>query len=398
MSKVQVKTKELLRFLLLIGLALLAFSYAMFQGGFVSWFLFFSFLPPALYAISLFLYSFSYHGERTFSKDTFLFHEPVRMHVALYRESRFPLFYLIAAEQLQHSSLLSDPQTKTVLSPGFKKKLTFTYEIDQMPRGEHHFTGIRLKTGDLFGLIVKEQQIPVENKIVVYPPLEDIQYRPPASSGDHGAAMTTASSYQHRDSSMAVGIRSYQPGDRLSLINWKATAKRSSLMTKEFEQHQSHDVMMVMDCTPSPQFEEAVSFTASAVKGIIRSGAQVGLLTVSDKRRYFQTDSSAGHEQQLFHHLATIQESGTASFAAVLEKEAAILQQNSTLLLVTTQLTKEAAERVRFYSGQGQSVAVFVVAGETAPATEQIHQPYGINVCVVQKGQFARAFAEVSRT
>ena len=50
---------------------------------------------------------------------------------------------------------------------------------------------------------------------------------------------------------MVVGIREYQPGDRLSWINWKASAKRNGMVTKEFETGQSTDVLLVMDSTPS---------------------------------------------------------------------------------------------------------------------------------------------------
>ncbi|WP_050180041.1 DUF58 domain-containing protein [Domibacillus robiginosus] len=397
MSKAFSKTKEFRRFLLLIALTVLAFSYAMFQGGFVSWFLFYSFLPAAFYAFILFFYPLSLKGKRTFSKQEFLFDEQVRIQITLLRKNRFPLFYIVAEEMIENSPLLSEQQRKRALVPGFKKEFTFDYEISRMPRGEHHFTGIRVKTGDLFGFIEKEKQIPIENKIVVYPSFEELQYRPLSGSAAYGSAARARRGYQNEDMSMSVGIRSYQPGDRLSLINWKATAKRNSLMTKEFEQHQSHNIMIVMDCTPSAQFETVVSFTASAIKGIIPSGAQVGLLTADDDRRHFGVRGGEKHEQQLFYHLATIKETSTVSFASILENEAAIIQQSSTLLLVTSQLTEGALERARYYSSQGQSVIVFLADGSQATSESRPAQQWGgISVCIVRKGQFAKAFSEVS--
>lgn len=397
MSRAFLKTKEFRRFLFLIGLTVLAFSYAMFQGGFVSWFLFYSFLPFAFYAFILFFYPLVLKGKRTFSKQEFLFHEPVRTQITLSRKHRFPLFYIIVEEVISNSPLFSEQQMKRALVPGFKRELTFSYEISHMPRGEHHFTGIRVKTSDLFGLIEKEKQIPIENKIVVYPPFEELQYRPISGSSGQGSAMRAARVYQNEDTSISVGIRSYQPGDRLSLINWKATAKRNSLMTKEFEQHRSHDVMIVMDCTPSAQFETVVSFTASAVKGIIRSGAQVGLLTTGDEGRSFRVQGGAGHEQQLFYHLAAVKAANTVSFASFLENERALVQKSSTLLLVTSQLTEKVTERARYYSSQGQSVIVFLVDGsETNSERRLVGRENGIKVCLVQQGQFAKAFSEVS--
>lgn len=56
------------RFIFVLVLAGLLFSYAMFQGGFVSWFLFFGFLPVFLYSLFLTLYPLSsFKAERQFS-------------------------------------------------------------------------------------------------------------------------------------------------------------------------------------------------------------------------------------------------------------------------------------------------------------------------------------------
>lgn len=399
MSRAFLKWKEFHRFLFLIGLMVTAFSYAMFQGGFVSWFLFYSFLPIALYAVMLFFYPLSFHGERVVSKQKVSFHEQVHIEITLSRKNRFPLFTIIAEEVISSSPLPSEQQMKKALVPGWKKTLAFNYEISRMPRGEYHFTGIRVKTSDLFGLIEKEKQIPIEDKIVVYPFFEELRYRPISGSAGQGSARRAKRADQNEDTPMSVGIRSYQPGDRLSLINWKATAKRNSLMTKEFEQPQSHDVMIVMDCMPSAQFETVVSFTASAVKGIIRSGAQVGLLTASNEIRRFAIRGGEGHEQQIFHHLAIINEANTAALANVLENQTAFIQQGGTLLLVTAQLGEKVMERARYFSSQGQSVIVFFVAGsQTHSEHKLVQQSRGIKICMVQEGQFAKAFLEVGRT
>ena len=51
MKKLWNPFKKVWKFVILLFLIILTFSYAMFQGGFVSWFLFYSFLPfcPLLY-------------------------------------------------------------------------------------------------------------------------------------------------------------------------------------------------------------------------------------------------------------------------------------------------------------------------------------------------------------
>ncbi|MCP3763530.1 DUF58 domain-containing protein [Domibacillus sp. A3M-37] len=398
MNKAFLKMKESGGFIFLIGLTILAFSYAMFQGGFVSWFLFYSSLPFIIYAFSLFFYPLSCTAERMLSKQEFIFNESVRIQLTVVRKSRFPLFYMILEEQAEESFTLKEKQQqKILLLPGFKKTLQFEYEIDQLPRGEHHFTGIRMKTGDLFGFIEKEKLIPLENKIVVYPLYEELSYRPFAGQVDQGTAITNRRVYRDQDMAMSVGIRNYLPGDRLSLINWKATAKRNDLMTKEFEQHRSHDLMIVMDCTPAPQFETVVSFTASAIRGMIRTGTQVGLLTVSDERRSFTIRGGDVQGQRLFYHLAKIKDKSAVSFARVLEKETFLAQQGRTLMLVTSQLTEEVVERARYYSRRSQSVIIFLINGKQGAGPDiRITAATGIQIRVVQEGQFGKTFSEVN--
>ena len=112
--------------------------------------------------------------------------------------------------------------------------------------------------------------------------------------------MTASRERVQRDTSMAVGVRDYQPGDRFSWINWKASAKRNEIMTKEFEQRQSHDVFVVMDCAPDKHFEAIVSFTASLLRAVLKKGAQTGLLTVSDERASFRIEGGESNCSSCF--------------------------------------------------------------------------------------------------
>ncbi|MXI40346.1 DUF58 domain-containing protein, partial [Escherichia coli] len=59
-----------LRVMMLIILTAAAFCYAMFQGGFVSWFLFYAFLPYALYALLFALIPLRATAKRTIQQTS----------------------------------------------------------------------------------------------------------------------------------------------------------------------------------------------------------------------------------------------------------------------------------------------------------------------------------------
>ncbi|MBT2681720.1 DUF58 domain-containing protein [Bacillus sp. ISL-35] len=404
MKKYFQKFKEIWKLIVLLFLILLTFSYAMFQGGFVSWFLFYSFVPFGLYALGLALYSLKeIKAERVYTKQEYNAGEKFRASIVLERNIPFPLFYAIAEEQAGETLAGNRDlqQAKTMVFPGFNRVFSFDYSIENLPRGEHVLTGIKLKTGDLLGLIEKEKILPAENRILVYPAYQDLVYRPVAHHFDQG--MTASKERVQRDTSMAIGVREYQPGDRFSWINWKATARRNDIMTKEFEQRQSHDVTLLMDCAPDPRFEVIVSFTASVIRAILRKGAQVGLLTSSHERVAFPARGGEGQQQQLLYHLAKIQDGSPVPFDRVLEAETFLAQQNNSIMLVTSQLTKELIEKAAFYNQRNGAVSIFLIKNsQESPSKTEINlkssaNARGIRLVMVHDSQFPEAFSEVNR-
>ena len=89
--------KAVWKLFVLFALNMITFSYAMFQGGFVSWFLFYSFLPFSLYALSLALYPLAdFTVERKLQKWNYHANEALSMKVTIRRNYFFSaLFYLV---------------------------------------------------------------------------------------------------------------------------------------------------------------------------------------------------------------------------------------------------------------------------------------------------------------
>jgi uncharacterized protein (DUF58 family) len=401
MKKPWILLKKVWKFILLLILILLTFSYAMFEGGFVSWFLFYSFLPFAIYGIALSFYPLNeLEITRILPKNEFNAGETLKVMVNLKRVNAFPLFFLLIEDHL-NEPLKSAQQriTKALILPWMKKEFSYEYIIDQLPRGEHFFHSFTLKIGDPLGLFEKEKTFDQEGKIIVYPAYTELFYQLFENQFDQG--LTASRERVQRDTSMAVGVRAYQPGDRFSWINWKASAKRNELMTREFEQRQSHDVIVLMDCAPDKRFEAVVSFTASLVRSVLKKGAQTGLITYSKDRVYFPINGGEGHLRQLFYHLAKIEAKSLKSFEKVIETEGLFIQQSVSFLLVTAQLTKPLLEKASFLGQRKGSITLFLIKGHKETATDNerslisIASARGIRITMVNEGEQRSAFSEV---
>ncbi len=375
----------------------------MFQGGFVSWFLFYSFLPFAIYCVALFLYALNdLKVTRVLPKTDYQAGEPLKVKVNVKRSNSFPLFYLLIEDHLEGRLYYAHQpkHAKALLFPGFKKEFSYEYTINRLPRGEHFFHSFTLKLGDPLGLLEKEKTFAADGKVIVYPAYSELIYRPFENQYNQG--LTASREQMQRDTSVAVSIRDYQPGDRFSWINWKASAKRNEIMTKEFEQRQSNDVFVVMDCVPNKHFEPMVSFTASLLRAVLKKGAQAGLLTISKERASFPIRGGEEHLQQLFYHLAKIKAKSFSSIEKVLEIDGLFMQQTVSFMFITAQITKPFVEKVAFLGQRKGSVTVFLVKEEkeTLTANEQSliarANSRGVRIVLIHEGNFAAAFSEVS--
>ncbi|MEH7250991.1 DUF58 domain-containing protein [Neobacillus niacini] len=403
MKKLWNPFKKVWKFVILLFLIILTFSYAMFQGGFVSWFLFYSFLPFALYCIGLSFYSLNeLEISRYIPKTDYNAGEPLKVIVNVKRNSKFPIFYFFIEDQLDETLTYSQQKekAKVLILPGFRKEFSYEYIVDELPRGEHIFHSFLIRTGDILGLVEKEIVHRNESKIIVYPAYTELLYRSFENHFDQG--MTASRERVQRDTSLAIGVRDYQPGDRFSWINWKASAKRNEIMTKEFEQRQSHDVFVVMDCVPDMHFEAIVSFTATLVRAVLKKGAQTGLLTISRERASFPIRGGENQLQQLFYHLARIEAYSPTSFEKVLETEGLFVQQTASFLLVTGQLTKPLIQKAGLLGQRKGKITLFLIKGKAEAPTENersliaLANARNVRVLMVHEGEFESAFSEVN--
>lgn len=394
----------ILKGLTLTLLTVITFCYAMFQGGFVSWFLFYSFLP---FAILCLLVGFaplrSFQVDRQLSRHEYKAGDSLEVTVTLKRNNRLPLPFLLIEENFPKSLQASTNAMygKALVFPWFRKEVTVSYKIDSLPRGEHVFSAIRLKTGDPIGLFEKEWSTVVSQTILVYPALKEMMYRPLDTKYDQGAAVSSV--IHQKDTSLVTGVRDYQTGDRFSWVHWKAFARTNQLMTKEFEERQSHDVLLVLDRREHPMFESMVTLVASATQAILKRGAQVGLLSAGDERTYIPPKQGDAQKQQVLYHLAKVTPDTQKDLGIILHGERFGAQQAVTLFVVTATISEALVDIVSVFAKRKGVVVLFVVKPKGSDWTSEEHGlrsvaiARGVHVRLLTPETITTAFTEVGR-
>lgn len=409
-------------FVFILLLFLLLFSFAMFQGGFASWFLFFSFSPIFLYHIGLLLYPIkNWKITRTLSHRVIRAGDEVNVTVLIKRSIPFPLYYCIVEEMLsptlnridnrkdkyyymdEPSKLQVKRRIKKIIFPSFRRKIELVYRIGQIPRGEHELSAIRVKTGDVFGFVKKEHIFKLADHFIAHPNERHIKMVGSMSSFDHGSI--SSPSLNLRNTNVASGVREYLPGDKFSSIDWKQTARKNTVMTKEFEQEKSTDILLLLDsCYYEGMnylvFEAAIEVTISMMKAIQKQASQVGLLSIGQEVVQFPVHHDPTKKEWIRQHLTRIQPSGNQAFSVKLKEEMVRIASGAILMIITTRVDETFKEMIQQVKQRSSRVFILYIQSSKAITQADYHfiqqlQIEGVSTQVLTENQLMKNPIEV---
>ncbi|MCS7011065.1 MAG: DUF58 domain-containing protein [Anaerolineales bacterium] len=228
-------------------------------------------------------------------------------------------------------------------------------------RGVFPLGPTRLVTYDPFGLFQVEKEFPAQATLLVFPMIFPIPEhaslagRLPAGKSVH---LRTTEVTPH-----ASGVREYLPGDPMKRIHWPTTARRGSLMVKEFEQDPQTDLWIFLDAQreahaslpeatqvfleeslvfrrpqvrlPRDSFEYAVSAAGSLARHFLLKKRSVGL--VCSTAKFFSLWSERGERQlnKVMESLTFVQADGEISLLEMVSRQARILPLGAVVMLIT---------------------------------------------------------------
>lgn len=364
----------------IISLGLLvvaAFVYAMFQGGFVSWFLFYSIMPISLYTLAVALFPMSsLTVHRHVNQKVLASGGKLQVTVSVSRHSRLPLLFLLVDDVLPASLgtvVYRDGKgdlsgARFLFFPGLGRQLQFTYMIDALPRGEHQLADIVLKTGDVFGFLQKKRVVKFAETIFVYPRYEEINQR--AFSQQQGEGSRHGERHFQFDMTSVSGVRDYSQGDRLSWLDWKATARTNKLLTKAFDRSLNDDQLVCIDGRVSnddkegESFERAVMVAASLVHFGVRQGSAVGF--VSFGHNHVTIPPASGQDQQwrIFNHLARIQADKDGKGLPSADQTMGHFSRQMYMFYIAIDIDHALLELVDKWLRRQQKVCLFLIKGD----------------------------------
>lgn len=230
-------------------------------------------------------------------------------------------------------------------------------------RGSYKLGPTRLISGDPFGLFEYSKVVPGEKIIIVLPHFSKLdRFVLPAGFLPGGKAQKRRSL---EVTPYAAGIRDYLPGDPLSRIHWKSTAKRGQMMVKEFEKDQHANVWVFLDAEkninyrspeiikpiaiehfwtgkaskeihlPIDTFEYSISAAASICEYYLRQGKAVGLAAAGRVITVISPDRGERQISKILENLTFLESDGGLPILGLIQGQAPNIARGSIVVIVS---------------------------------------------------------------
>ncbi|GAA0292823.1 uncharacterized protein (DUF58 family) [Gracilibacillus halotolerans] len=386
------------RFWLLL-LMMVLFSYAMFQGGFVSWFLVYSLFPFCIYTFILSFYSAKKWDVRaSFSKETVQAGGKVDVILRFKRKSRFPIPFLALEHNVSNSMRFYDeglkkyenleknlsPSERTIkhiIYPWMKKEFSIRYELDKLPRGEHYLESLTFFYGDPFGFLEKRFEFPIQQKLTVLPTVREMKMRFPATHQEEGVSGILQQ--DARKTNTVSSVREYVAGDRFSWIDWKTTARKNTMMTKEFEHEKELELTCILDLSGDVSrsqitFEASIDVAVSLLHVLKKKKQQTNFMVYNDPVKIFNHEQVQYQLNGIVHYLATVENKGIPFDY----KRVRSIQKSACIWILTHITDKKATEISKMKRFSPNMTIIYIGPEKTIQQNKQLTklQASGIHV------------------
>jgi len=256
------------------------------------------------------------------------------------------------------------------------QKVVRRYRVVPSRRGFYRVGPAIMQGGDPFGYVTDSRTIEEIETLVVYPrvvPLDALGIPTRRPFGD-----LKSRDRLFEDSMRFAGVREYQPGDPLNRIHWKASAAAGQMQVRLLDPSSNPGIAIFLNTWGWDLFwqgvepevlETACVVSASIAHWCCEEGVPVGVYAnglIQGWGMTLRLPPARGAQvlPQVLEGLARLQMPTSLSLAETLESEYSALQYGTSVVIVTRQVSEEAADAIVRVHRSGRPVTL-VLIGDT---------------------------------
>jgi uncharacterized protein (DUF58 family) len=268
--------------------------------------------------------------------------------ISLRNPSQLPA-HLLLFDDLPDSATPIDLPWSGTVPPGHFAKITYT--LQPLRRGRQHFGLCHVFLSSPLRLWRRRLKLGEPGCTKVFPNYEPVIRLSLLAMANRDNQMGIVLKSRAGVSKEFHQLRDYQDSDVLSQIDWKATARRRQLVSREFEEQRDQTLMLLLDSSSRmrgmdgslSQFDHALNTALLLAYVALRQGDHVGALSFSGDDRWLPPSKGTSAMPRLLDHLYDCETSaGPPDFAAAAQALLA-RQRRRALIVIFTNLRTEGA-------------------------------------------------------
>lgn len=231
------------------------------------------------------------------------------------------------------------------------------YRVVPPRRGRFTFGNVSIRFRGRLELIVRQRDVPCEMTIDVYPNIKNVARFELRVRRSHLVETGLKSERRRGNGTDFESLREYVRGDEFRRVDWKATARRHKLISREYQSEVNQSVLVMLDCSRpmgaslprGTMLDATVDAALLLIQRVIRNGDNAGLLAFTDRPIRFVPPAKGKRQLHLImSQLAAVQpERAEPDYGAAFRYLMTRRIKRSLLIILTDLTTGEAAERLK---------------------------------------------------
>lgn len=241
-------------------------------------------------------------------------------------------------------------------------------------RGVYRLQGFRVETDFPLGLLKAYRTFAEDRRLLVYPRFVPLKYLH-IEAGRRFQPGGVALASHLGDSFEYLGNREYREGDNIRDIDWRATARLSQPIVREYREEYFLRVAVILDthippdspATAQDDFERAVSLCASVSDYMARQEYIVDIFAAGPNLYHLTAGRSIAYLDQILDILACVDESPAAPFETLEPEIQENLAQINTIICVF--LDWNQARQAFLHRMRQSGAGIKVIIARDSPCT-----------------------------
>jgi uncharacterized protein (DUF58 family) len=228
------------------------------------------------------------------------------------------------------------------------------YPVTINERGMKEFAPAHVRLFSPLGFWTKQCRVGEWQSTRVYPDYEPVLRYALLAMDNRAEQMGIVKKNRRGMSREFHQLRDYQLGDMLSQVDWKATSKRLSLVSREYQEQRDQTVILAVDCGRRmraldggvPQFDHCLNAMLLLAYTALRQGDHVGILGVGGSGRWLAPVKGVPSMTTILNHLYDYETTSSPSDFAEAAEHLMTRQQRRALVVMLSNVRGEDSHQL----------------------------------------------------